>query len=821
MRILEMLRQDVVTGLRLLRRSPGFAIAAVATLSLGIGLNTAMFSLINATLFEPLPYPDADRIVQLWLTAPGSGGLVLSIPEINLLSQQTAVFQDFAAYDFGGPGVNITGSGEPEQVKAIHVSNAYFRLFGAPVVAGRTFTSDEDRPNGGRVVILSHGLWVRRFGADRSLVGKSILLGNESYLVVGILGADFQPNPAAEIWFPLQADPNSTGQAHYVRAAARLRSGVTVDQANARLRLTVAEFRRKFPLFNPKAGFEARPLRETSVADIRTALWVLFATVTLVLLIACSNVANLLLARASTRQREIAIRAAIGASRGRLAAQLLTESLLLALAGGAVGLVGGQISLRALLALSPDVIAGFSGFSPPASLDWHVLTFAAALCLGTTLLFGFLPALGASRVSLAQTMQEGSTRTGTGHEAAKTRSLLVIVQVALAVMLVIGAGLMIRTFAVLRRVSPGIDPRQILTLQMSLQGTRFKDTASVTRLGTDGVDRLKQVPGVIAASTSWMLPVDSAFGSNFIIEGRPLGNSIVHGGALMRPVSPDYVSVFSIPLVRGRFVNARDTANAASVAVISEAMAKEFWAGGDPIGERITMDKYLGPDFAGPPREIVGIARDVRDLGMNKDPLPMIYVPQAQSPNGMTAIDVRVLPMTWAVRTGANPYSLSAAIQRALKDASGGLPVAQIRTMEQVISHSTVRSDFNTILLTAFAAVSLLLAAVGIYGLIIFSVQQKEHEIGIRIALGATPYQVRNMVMSQGMRLAMAGVLVGCLGSLALARYMKTLVYGVEPIDLPVTSFSCVTLVLVAALACYIPAYRVSRLDPANTLRSS
>jgi putative ABC transport system permease protein len=247
MRILEMLRQDVVTGLRLLRRSPGFAIAAVATLSLGIGLNTAMFSLINATLFEPLPYPDADRIVQLWLTAPGSGGLVLSIPEINLLSQQTAVFQDFAAYDFGGPGVNITGSGEPEQVKAIHVSNAYFRLFGAPVVAGRTFTSDEDRPNGGRVVILSHGLWVRRFGADRSLVGKSILLGNESYLVVGILGADFQPNPAAEIWFPLQADPNSTGQAHYVRAAARLRSGVTVDQANARLRLTVAEFRRKFP----------------------------------------------------------------------------------------------------------------------------------------------------------------------------------------------------------------------------------------------------------------------------------------------------------------------------------------------------------------------------------------------------------------------------------------------------------------------------------------------------------------------------------------------------------------------------------------------
>lgn len=814
------MKKDVIIAVRMLRRSPGFAIAAVLTLSLGIGSNTAIFSLINATLLEKLPYPEADRIVQLWLTTPEGGGLTLSIPEVNLLMQQTSAFEDVAAYDFSGPGVNITGAGEPEQVKAIHVSAAYFRLFGARVETGRTFTADEDRPNGSRVVIMSHGLWVRRFNADRTVAGKTISLGNEPYLVAGILAADFHPDPPAQIWLPLQADPNATGQAHYVRAAARLRHGVTMDQANARLKLTAAEFLRRFPLFNPKAGFEAKPLRETNVGDIRTALLVLFATVTLVLLIACSNVANLLLARAAARQREIAIRAAMGASRSRLVSQLLTESLFLSLAGGVLGLTVGRVCLRLLLLLNPEAIPGTGELGPSVSLDWRVLIFAAALCLGTTLLFGLLPALGTTRANLAQVMQEGSARAGTSHGALKTKSFLVVVQVAMAVVLVIGAGLMIRTFAVLREAQPGIDPHRILTLEMSLQGTRFKDTAAVTRLADAGIDRLKRVPGVIAAATSWTLPVELAFSSNFVIEGRPLGNSIVHGGALMRPVSADYASVFRIPLVRGRFFTERDTARTASIAVISEAMAKKFWPKGNPIGERITVDKYLGPDFASLPREIIGVAGDVRDLGMNKEPSPMIYVPQAQVPNGMTGIDARVLPVTWAVRTAMEPYSISTAIQRALRDASGGLAVAHIRSMEEVIGHSTARSDFNTLLLTAFAMASLLLAAVGIYGLIVFSVQQRTHEIGIRLAVGATPPQVRNMVVSQGMRLALAGVLAGGLASLPLARYMETLVYGVKAIDPGVIAVSCLTLALVAALASYIPAYRASRLDPASVLRS-
>jgi putative ABC transport system permease protein len=819
MRTLELLLQDVRMAARTLRRSAGFTIAVMAALALGIGANTAIFSLINTTLLQPLPYPDADRIVQLWFTTPGGSGLTLSIPEFNLLAQQSAVFEDVAAYDFGGPGVNITDAGEPEQVKAIHISRSYFRLFGARVTSGRTFTADEDKPSGGRVAVLSHGLWMRRFNMDPTLVGRTISLGNEPYLVAGILVPEFRPDPPAQIWLPLQADPNSVAQAHYIRAAGRLRNGVSIDQANARLKLAFEEFRRKFPLFNPKAGFQARPLRETSAGEIRTALLVLFGAVTLVLLMACSNVANLLLARATARQREISIRAAVGASRGRLVTQLLTESLLLSISGGILGLALGQMCLRGLIASNPGVVPGTGAWGNAVSLDWRVLGFTIATSLCTGILFGLAPALRASRSDLATMMKQSSSRVSTNTSAARTRPVLVIVQVALAVLLVIGAGLMIRTFAALRQVAPGIDPHRILTLEMSLRGTRFQDTDTVARLVEDGVSRIQSLPGVTAA-TSWTLPVELAFGSTFIIEGRPLSDGLVHGSALMRPISAEYFSVFRVPLLRGRFFTNRDTATTPGAAVISETMARKFWPNANPIGERITIDKYLGPDFAAPPREIVGVAGDVRDVAISKAPGPMIYLPQAQVPNGMTSIDTRVLPITWAVRTAAEPYSLSAAIQRELKAASGGLPVAHLRSMEEVVRHSTARSDFNALLLTAFAAVALLLAAAGIYGLIAYTVQQRTNELGIRLALGAAPHQVRNMVVFQGMRLAVAGVALGATASLGLARYMKTMVYGVKPIDPAVIAVACLTLGLIAVLAAYLPARRAARLDTVEALRA-
>lgn len=502
MRSLDVIRQDLANGIRMIRRGPGFAIAAVATLALGIGGNTAIFTLINAVLLAPLPYPHADRIIQLWLSYPGSGGLILSIPEINLLAQQTGVFQDFVAYDFGGPGVNITGAGEPEQVKAIHVSRTYFRLFGARFQAGRSFSSDDDRPNGGRIVVISDGLWQRRFNADRGLIGRTISLGNEPYLVIGVLAADFHPDPPAEVWLPLQADPNSTGQAHYVRAAARLGDGFTIDQANAMLKLTTAEFRRRFPLFNPNAYFEAKPFRETNSHEVRAALLVLFGAVVFVLLIACSNVSSLLLARAVARQREIAIRGAIGASRARLVSQLLAESLLLSISGGILGLALGGISLRALLGLYPEAVPD----STSVSLDWRVFTFAAGVSLSATLLFGLLPALRVSRVSPVQAMLEGDARSGTGRGTLVAKSILLVLQMAFSVLLATGAGLMIRTFAALRRAEPGIDPHRVLTMEMSIQGTRFTDTVSVARLAEGGVNRLKQIPGVTAAALPGLCP---------------------------------------------------------------------------------------------------------------------------------------------------------------------------------------------------------------------------------------------------------------------------------------------------------------------------
>ena len=766
--------------------------AAVVTLALGIGANAAIFSLIDSNLLAPLPYPDADRIVQIWFTTGTGADTNHSIPAVNILAKQSAIFEDVAAYDFGGPGVNLTGGDQPEQVQAIHVSASYFRLFGARMDFGRAFTAEEDRPNGGRVAVISQALWLRRFHADPAIVGRTISLGDEPFLVTGIVSGDFQPDPPAQIWFPLQADPLSNSAAVYVRAAARLRPGVTVERANAALKLAWAEYRRMFPRINPKAGFEARPLRETNAGSLRTPLLVLFATVILVLLIACSNVANLLLARGVARQREIAIRAALGATRGQLIGQLLTESAILAVAGAVCGVLAARLASR--------------------ELNVRVLLFTVAVSIAATLAFGLLPAIRTSRASLNERSSTATLR---------ARGVLVVLQVAMSVLLVIGAGLMIRTFAALRHVAPGFDPDRVLTMQMSLQGTRFTNTAAVAGLVDRGVERLKQLPGIDDAASSWMLPVESAFGSGFIIEGRPLGDSPVHGGALMRPVSPEYAAVFRIPIRRGRFFTAHDTASSVSVAVISDAMARKFWPNADPIGERVTIDKHLGPDFAAPPREIVGIAGDVRDLGINQEPGPLIYIPEAQAPNGMTRIDAGVLPLTWSVRTAGPPYALRGAIQRALEDASGGLAPARVRSMREVISQSTERSDFDTELLAAFAAASLLLAAVGIYGLIVFAVQQRRLEIGIRLALGATPYQVRQMVVTEGLRLALAGILAGGAASLLLVRYMKALLFGVQPIDPVVIAISCFTLGAVAALAAYLPARRASRLDPAKALRAS
>jgi putative ABC transport system permease protein len=818
----ENLLQDMRYAFRMLRRSPGFTATAIAALALGIGANTAIFTVVNTVLLQPLAYPQPDRLVQLELSNAEGNGNVTSIPKYTIWREQTQVFQDVAAYDGGGPGVNLTGGDRPEQLKGLHVSASFFPLFGASMAAGRAFSADEDRPGGARLVVISNGLWRRRFAADPSVVGTNIELGSEPYLVTGVLAATFTSDPPADIYLPLQADPNSTDQAHYLRSAARLKAGVTLAQAQAAMKLAAEEYKRKFPGaigMGPQDSFTAEPLRDTVIGDVRKSLLILLGAVGMVLLIACANVANLLLVRATMRRREIAIRAAMGAGRGRIIRQLLTESVLLSLGGGVLGLILGYFGVRALLTINPGNIPRIGEQGAAIILDWRVLAFTVLVSLGTGILFGLIPAFGASRADLGLTLKESGSRTGSGLGQNKARATLIVTEVALALVLLVGAALLIRTFAALRGVNPGFSTDKILTMEMSLTGTRFDTSAAVNQLVRDSQRRVEGLPGVVAFASTCCLPLEGGFGLPFIIEGRPLTDGPAHGGAGYRPLSPRYFDVFKIPLLRGRMFTDHDDGGAELVVLINEGMAKKYWQDANPVGQRITIGKGVGAEFDEPAREIVGIVGDVRNGGLDSDPDPIMYIPVAQMPNGVTALNNRIIPITWIVRTKVEPFSLSTEIQEQLRTASGGLPVSHIRSMDQVRSESTQRTDFNMTLLVIFAGVALLLAAIGIYGLMAYSVQLRTQEIGIRMALGAGPQDVRRMVVTQGMRLALVGVFLGVAAALALTRLMASLLYGVKPWDPAAIVSVAVLLSAVALLATYFPARRASRLDPMIALR--
>ena len=821
---LEILLQDVRYAGRMLRRSPGFAATAISALALGIGANTAIFTVVNTVLLQPLAYPEPDRLVQLELSSPQGNGNITSIPKFIIWREQTQVFQDVAAYDLGGPGVNLTGEDRPEQLKGVHVSAEFFRLFGARVVAGRTFSAEEDRPGGSPLAVIAGGLWRRRFGSDLNLVGKSIDLGGEPFTVIGILDPTFTSDPPADIYLPLKADPNSTDQAHYLRAAARLKPGVTLEKAKAAMKVAAEQFNRKFAAaagaqLGPQGSFTAEPLRDTIVGDVRKALLVLLGAVSLVLLIACANVANLLLARATIRRREIAIRAAIGAGRGRLIRQLLTESVLLSLAGGLLGLGLGYFGVRGLLSINPGNIPRIGEQGSGITLDWRVLVFTLGVSVFTGVLFGLIPAFNASRTDLNATLKESGLRAGSGLRQNKARSILVVTEMALALVLLVGAALLIRTFGALRSVDPGFDARNVLTMQMSLTGTRFNKAAGVNQLVREVQRHVESLPGVTALASTCCLPLEGGFGLPLTIEGRPLTDGPFHGGASWHPVSPRYFQVFKIPLVQGRMFTERDDGGAVPVVLINEGLAKQFWPNSDAVGQRITIGKGIGPEFAEAPREIVGIVGDVRGQGLNNNPDPIMYVPVAQVTDGVTALNNGIIPITWTIRTNVEPYSVSKEIQEALRTASGGLPVAHIRSMEQVRGESTSRTDFNVTLLVIFASLALLLAAIGIYGLMAYSVQQRTQEIGIRMALGASAQDVRKMVVRQGMALALAGVIIGVAAALGVTRLMASLLYGVTPRDPIAMTSVALLLVGVALAATYLPARRASQMDPVESLR--
>jgi putative ABC transport system permease protein len=812
-------RNDLKYSLRMLATNPAFTLTAVAALALGIGANTAIFTVVNTVLLKPLTYPDADRIVRFMNTSPQGSGTSSSPVNFNTWRAQTSVFQDVAAYDFGGPGFNLTGA-VPEQVHGIHVSEAYFRLFGAPVLMGRTFTPQEDSPNGAHAVVISYGFWQRRFGGNPKIVGSAISLSNETYTIVGVLGKSFETDAPADLWVPFQIDPNSTNLGHYFFVSGRLKPGVTLAQANAELKLAANEYRRLHPQdMDPKGGFAVQPLRDSIVAGARTSLFVLLGAVSFVLLIACANVANLLLARAAGRRREFAIRSAMGASRARIMRQLLTESVVLAVSGGVLGLVIGYAGVRGLLAVSPAVLPRVGEHGAAVSIDWRVLAFTLGVSLLTGVLFGLFPAIGASRPDLNTALKESSNRSGTGFRQGKARALLVISEVSLALVLLIGAALLIRTYIALRNVNPGFDARDVLTLEMSLSGDRYAKTAGIAQLARDGRERLAAIPGVEESAFSCCLPLNVGYGLPFNIIGRPTGKSPWTGGSSWMSASPGYFSVFRIPILRGRDFTEQDDGAAPGVVIINETFARKYWGNQNPLGQQILIGKGVGPQFTENPREVIGVVADMHDGGLNREPFPLMVVPSAQVTDGMTKLNSGIQPMIWMVRTHGDPHQYIAAITKQLRLASGGFPVARVRPMEEIVIESTARQNFNMLLLTIFGAVALILAAIGIYGLMAYSVQQRTQEMGIRMALGADRRRIRDLVVWQGMRLAIIGVVLGIAAGFGLTRFLASFLFGVKTWDPLVFATVPVVLCAVALLAVWFPAARASRLDPQQALR--
>jgi predicted permease len=818
---IEDLGRDIRFAVRALGKTPGFTIIAILVIAVGIGVNTAVFSVIDAVLLKPLTYPDPQQLVTLTNTSPQGTFPGASIPKFSLWRQQSSIFQQVAAYDFGGAGLNLTGSDHPQQVEGIHVSADYFAMFGAPLIAGRTFTAEEDRLNGGHVTVLSYGLWKSRYGANPNIVGTTIQLDGQPYLVVGVVGPGFQTDTPADLWIPFQFDLNSKDMVTFFTVAARLKPGVTVIQANAQLRLVADQFRRMYgdDALPPGAGFGVSSLQAEMIGDTGSRLLVLWGAVAFVLLIACANVANLLLARAAARKREFATRAALGAGRGQIVRQLLAESLTLSLTGGLIGLGLGFAGVRLLLSMNAGDIPRIGEDGAGITLDLNIVLFTLGIAILTGLLFGMVPAITASRANLAAALNENGSHASMGIRSGKLRSVLVIAEMALTVVLVVGAALLIRTFMNLEAVDTGFTLHNVMSMSMSVSGDRFQTTAPVAQIVQDGVDRLHAVPGVIDAGVSNCLPMAGGFGMIFDVVGRPKGNSGPTGGAGFCSISYGYFSTLKIPLQRGRTFTKQDNTQAPGVAVINEAMARRYWPKGDPLKDRILIGAGAGPAFAEGSRQVIGIVGDTHDGGPNREPRPMMYIPLAQMPDLETALNSRVAPLWWFVRSEVDPHTLTTPISTALREASAGLPVAHIRTMEELEGENIARQRLNMLLLSVFGFAGLLMAAIGVYGVMSYSVQQRTQELGVRMALGAQASNLRNMVIRQGMSLTLIGVLIGGGGALWLTHFLAGFLFGVKALD-PI-SFVITPLVLsaVSLFSIWVPAIRATRVDPMTALR--
>ena len=813
--------RDIKHALRMFVQSPAFAFAAVAALTLGIAVNTAIFSVVNAVLLRPLTFPDADRIVFYMTTGQGGGFPAASPAKFAHYQQQGEVTELTSA--FNNFLINYTDGSFPEQLRAGRVSADFFRLFGAQSLLGRTFSADEDRPRGDKVVVLSKQFWQDRLKGDPQIVGKALSLGGTPHTVIGVLN-DFEMgdlfSQAMQVWVPFQLDPNTVDNGHYFQSAGRLKAGVSLEQGQARLKTSAADFQARFKGALPAQGsFSVEPIGEILVRNVRQSLFVLIGAVGFVLLIACANVANLLLVRATGRKREIAIRAALGGSRGRIISQVLTESMVLSVIGGALGLLFGVLAIRAMLSINTAGLPRIGQDGVLVGIDWRVLGFTTLLSLATGFIFGLIPAVQSARTDLAATLKESGGRSGTGFRQNKTRSILVVTEVALALTLLVGSALLIRSAVALSRVEPGFDASNVLTMRMSITGPQYASAQAVDLMIRNASEQLKAVPGVIDAAATCCVPLQGGFGLPFTIAGRPLTDGPYHGGGGWINITPGYFDVFKIPVKRGRDFSERDDSVGPPVVIINEAFANEFFKDQDPLNNRLTIGKGVMREFASEQeRQIIGVVGDTRDGGLQQRPQPAMYIPQAQVPDAANALNLGLGPMGWVVRTQSDPYAMSEAIQESIRQ-STGLPVSQVRSMADVVVRSTSRQRFNMWLMTMFGASALLLAAIGIYGLMAYSVEQRTQEIGIRLSLGADKAVVRRMVVVQGMRLAVIGVVIGLAASWALAQTMSTFLFEIQPRDPLVFVGVPILLTVVAFFAVWLPAMRASKVNPIVALR--
>jgi predicted permease len=820
---MDVLFQDFRHAIRLFLQGGAFTVTAVIALALGIGANTAIFSLVNTVLLKEPPFPSASRIVILETKTPQGSFQGASPAKFAHWSQQTDVLEDVSA--FAGGILNWTGGQTPRQLRAERVSSGYFRLFGVPMVMGRPFNAQQDLPDAAPTVLISEGVWKSYFASDPNILGKVIVLGSQPHTITGVVSTrfDFQDfGDAPEVWVPFQLNPNSNDQGHFFQAAARVKSGITFEQANARLGASAAAFRHKFPNgVGRDESFSAETLKSALVQGAERSIWVLVAAVGFVLLIACANVANLLLARAEMRKREIAIRAALGAGRARIIRQLLTESLLLSAAGALLGLILGVLSIRALLSVNTADLPRVGTDGSMVSLDWRVLVFTLAITLLTSVIFGLFPAWRSARADLNATIREGANRSGSGFRQNKARTLLVVVEVALSVVLLVGAGLLIRTAAAIYAVKPGFDTHQVLTMRMSLSGKSLATSAAVEQLIRQATDRLEALPGVEIASATCCVPLEGGYGIGFKILGRPLTDGPFNGGGGFKSVSPGYFEVFRIHVIRGRSFTKRDNHAGAPVVMINQSMARRHWPKNNPLQDRIVIGKGMMPEFdAEPARQIIGVVADQRDGSLNQDPQPEMYVPNEQLTDAIQELNAKIRPLSWVVRTHGDPMQLRSAVEETLRQVTG-LPVSDVRSMAEVVARSTSRQRFHMLLMSVFGSLSLLLAAIGIYGLMAYSVEQRTQEIGIRMALGAERSNVRGMVIRQGMTFTVLGLLAGMIGAFALAKQLSSFLFGVTAWDPLVFGTIPIVLLGTALLAVWWPAHRATQVDPAETLRQS